>query len=518
MSLMQPDRLKSQLLTSGLQQKDPVLYQIINSLIDIIRGSNIELAEVSATVSGGTGITELTGDVVAGPGSGSQVATIQPDAVTTPKILNAAVTTAKIADNNVTYGKIQQVSAVKKLLGNDEVGAPANVKEIGLGSNLDIQSGNLVITPSGGGGTGLGHEVLSATHTDSNPADAVLGDIIVAQDGGQAPATYAHFMLNSPIKENFTGIRFGYVCGFNGQELGNGNVMWGAPPVLSYVTNNLENTWETWNLLDFFMQTSIVEDFTGYRYGMIGGTPGGFAYINGNNMGYAASMLAMINAPDFANPTLGVLWARLGVGTSSQVLQPVNGVPAWKNDLSLAGNANIGGSVVITGDLDAVNASLSVTSVVALASISSPIINGKALGTWVNVAFNAGNFTANGGTTPTWTLTSPDQVTFQYMYISENTMVVQVYLATTTVASVAGAVTELRIKIPDSRTAVGQSAQLAGAQENGVAVFDIYVGVDSTVDGTQIFLRTFPIGAGRGFDQTANASYFGFTLPIRLNA
>lgn len=509
MSLMQPDRLKSQLLTSGLQQKDPVLYQIINSLIDIIRGSNIELAEVSATVSGGTGITELTGDVVAGPGSGSQVATIQPDAVTTPKILNANVTTPKIADNNVTYAKVQQVGAIKKLLGNDEVAAPANVKEIGLGANLDIQSGNLVITPSGGGGgTGLGHEVLSATHTDSNPADAILGDIIVAQDGGQSPATYAHFMLNSPIKENFTGLRFGYVAGFNGQELGNGNIMWGAPPVLSYVTNNLEPTWATWNLLDFFLQTSIVEDFTGIRHGMIGGTPGGFPYIDGKDMGYAASMLAMIPAPDFANPSLGVLWARLGVGTSSQILQPVNGVPAWKNDLSLAGNiaaVNIAASGQITAG----------TNITALGNIQAPTFVGRTLGSWTDVTFNAGDFTANGGTTPTWTLTSGDQVLFRYCYIGVNLMKVQVYLATTTVASVAGNVTELRIKIPDGKTAVGQTAQLVGAQENGVAVFDIYAGTDPTVDGTLIFIRTFPIGAGRAFNQTANASYFGFTMDIR---
>lgn len=47
--------------------------------------------------SGGGGITELTGDVTAGPGSGSQAATIANNAVTTTKINNAAVTIGKIS-------------------------------------------------------------------------------------------------------------------------------------------------------------------------------------------------------------------------------------------------------------------------------------------------------------------------------------------------------------------------------------------------------------------------------------
>jgi hypothetical protein len=57
---------------------------------------------------GGTdhGITELTGDVTAGPGDGSQAATIGANKVTTAKILDANVTTAKIADANVTTVKI----------------------------------------------------------------------------------------------------------------------------------------------------------------------------------------------------------------------------------------------------------------------------------------------------------------------------------------------------------------------------------------------------------------------------
>jgi hypothetical protein len=47
---------------------------------------------------GGAGITQLTGDGTAGPGTGSQAFTIAADAVTTAKILNANVTLAKLAN------------------------------------------------------------------------------------------------------------------------------------------------------------------------------------------------------------------------------------------------------------------------------------------------------------------------------------------------------------------------------------------------------------------------------------
>jgi uncharacterized protein involved in propanediol utilization len=47
--------------------------------------------------STGSGITQLTGDVTAGPGTGSQAATITANAVTTAKILNANVTLAKLS-------------------------------------------------------------------------------------------------------------------------------------------------------------------------------------------------------------------------------------------------------------------------------------------------------------------------------------------------------------------------------------------------------------------------------------
>lgn len=51
-----------------------------------------------AVVTGGSGITQLTGDVAAGPGSGSVSSTIQTNAVTTTKVINDAITNAKLAN------------------------------------------------------------------------------------------------------------------------------------------------------------------------------------------------------------------------------------------------------------------------------------------------------------------------------------------------------------------------------------------------------------------------------------
>lgn len=59
----------------------------------------------SLVPSSGSGLDQLTGDVTAGPGSGSQVATIAALAVTTAKIAALAVTGAKIAAGTITADK-----------------------------------------------------------------------------------------------------------------------------------------------------------------------------------------------------------------------------------------------------------------------------------------------------------------------------------------------------------------------------------------------------------------------------
>jgi hypothetical protein len=59
--------------------------------------NGVEHAIKDSTGAATSGITELTGDVTAGPGSGSQAATIASNAVTTIKINNAAVTIPKLS-------------------------------------------------------------------------------------------------------------------------------------------------------------------------------------------------------------------------------------------------------------------------------------------------------------------------------------------------------------------------------------------------------------------------------------
>lgn len=74
-----------------------------------------------------SGINQLTGDVTAGPGTGSQAATIANDAVTTVKILN----------NNVTLAKIQALTT-DRLLGADTGTA---VEQIPVSSGLEFTDG-----------------------------------------------------------------------------------------------------------------------------------------------------------------------------------------------------------------------------------------------------------------------------------------------------------------------------------------------------------------------------------------
>jgi hypothetical protein len=85
---------------------------------------------VGAAPSGG--ITELTGDVIAGPGSGSQGAAIANDAV--------------------TYAKMQDVSAASRILGRGSSGGAGNVQELQVGTGFSISGTTISVDGSGGGG------------------------------------------------------------------------------------------------------------------------------------------------------------------------------------------------------------------------------------------------------------------------------------------------------------------------------------------------------------------------------
>lgn len=164
--------------------------------ISVGTGLSLSAGVLSNTVTD-SGITQLTGDVTAGPGSGSQAATIPNDTVTFAKIQNIATDSligrdtagsgdsenillnatlsmdgannlqraaltgdvtapagsnaTTIASHAVTYAKMQQVSAISTLLGRGDSGAPGDVQELILGAGLSITG--TTISSSGSGGT-----------------------------------------------------------------------------------------------------------------------------------------------------------------------------------------------------------------------------------------------------------------------------------------------------------------------------------------------------------------------------
>lgn len=117
----------------------------------------------------GNGIIELTGDVEAGPGTGSQVATIAPSAV--------------------DYSKIQDVSAARRLLGRGESGG-AVVREIDLGTNLEWDGDT--INAVGGGASSYNSALASPPSSPSSgdlwlPSDAPL---LSRYDASVSPAVW----------------------------------------------------------------------------------------------------------------------------------------------------------------------------------------------------------------------------------------------------------------------------------------------------------------------------------------
>lgn len=131
-------------------------------------------------IGNATGINQLTGDVTAGPGSGSQVATIAANAVTTGKINNGAVTEAKqtLADNttgNVTssaHGYTPKSPADNtQFLNGGATPAFSAVTDADL-STSDITTNNVSITKHGFApkAPNVATEYLDGTGNYSTPA------------------------------------------------------------------------------------------------------------------------------------------------------------------------------------------------------------------------------------------------------------------------------------------------------------------------------------------------------------
>jgi hypothetical protein len=130
---------------------------------------------VIAVGGGGSGLNQLTGDVTAGPGVGSQAATIAGNAVTTSKINNAAVTLAKIAN----------AAGNSKLLGSGSAGAGSAYTEITVtGCSF---SGTTMTCSGTGTVTTSGSPTTNALAKFSG--SAVIANSAISDDGANVAIT-----------------------------------------------------------------------------------------------------------------------------------------------------------------------------------------------------------------------------------------------------------------------------------------------------------------------------------------
>ena len=139
--------------TVAVSGQDNIVAEADPDTLTVVAGTNVTLTTDATTdaltinASGGSGITELTGDVTAS-GTGSVAATIANDAVTYAKMQNTGAGNVVLTRSAAGAGNIGETAlAAGELLGR---GSTGNVAAITLGANLTMTGTTLAATSGGG--------------------------------------------------------------------------------------------------------------------------------------------------------------------------------------------------------------------------------------------------------------------------------------------------------------------------------------------------------------------------------
>ncbi len=195
----------------------------------------------------GSGITTLTGDVTAGPGSGSVAATIPNDTVTYAKMQNAAANTF-IARAASSSGDLSEVAlSTDNLAGR----ASGDITAITLGSGITMSGGALVASAGASGIVQLARQVLgsdTATVTFNSISGAYnhLKLIITGRDIQSAVIATALMRFNNDSGANYD---YNVLFGVSGtplsstaaaQTAGNAGILPGATSTRASVQGQME--------------------------------------------------------------------------------------------------------------------------------------------------------------------------------------------------------------------------------------------------------------------------------------